>query len=727
MNDSAHHNDHHTLFAVSETFGAEMAIEAKGVLILEAEVDDVTVVALVEPTGRKKTVRVRTPVKGAGDLKIKLYPEGFGSSLSKVFGTQDIEVGESRFDARYMIKASDEGLARLWLDFDVRRLIARSHPEGASDDFLLQIESERASIKWREATLDQRRIEETIRAVAALGRRSKCLLSECRELAMELGGTLSSASDVWKPNGAVTIRIPLGELLAKIDYISVALEARKPSLHTRIICESSDNSKGAFAICRPNAQSRLGEVFDADLFSLTSSEKEVSFNFWIGADSYQTFTTRLSPDMSRALLEAMPTAVTSRQGKVTIWLAGFQHDLVRLRRVMTLLEIMTGQKVTDNASRGIEVRTHRRTGARSPADSPAPKTPRYAPPRSLLETWERTSLASACEIVSKASSSGFIVKIKKVRVELSEFATVDGPYHMRLEAPSSGAWGLDLRVIEGSLDPFGSLLGAQDLEVGSGWFDEHYVIKSNDIGYAKLWLQEEILGAIGRTFDPAVLNGYTYRIFKERVLVERGERERDPTRLEHALLATVAFSARSRAIVDECQELAAALKGSVIGSPERWSAESGVSISIGQGLKSVTIGQSFSESFSKRPILMTRVNVARHASGRDRYLICKREVLRRARKLLDIRLSELEAEDANYALLYWAGGENNEALKARLDPRTQSRLVLTEPEALVATQQEITLWFRGFAKSITQMQRVLAILDALGEGVTETGQAGPYR
>jgi hypothetical protein len=155
-----------------------------------------------------------------------------------------------------------------------------------------------------------------------------------------------------------------------------------------------------------------------------------------------------------------------------------------------------------------------------------------------------------------------------------------------------------------------------------------------------------------------------------------------------------------------------------------------VPIVIGQGEGAVTMGQHLSTTLTKRPKLLTHVHLARHGSSKDRYVVCRHAHLKRARELVGgktAELEQLETDDAHFNFMYWAGGENREALVWRLDERMITRLVLAEPEALVATDHEISLWFSGFVGDPERIQRIMKIVDALGEGVVITGPAGPYR
>jgi hypothetical protein len=56
--------------------------------------------------------RVSVDLRGQSPGTLHILPEGFGQSFLKVFGAQDIEIGDPAFDANFVIKATPESLAR---------------------------------------------------------------------------------------------------------------------------------------------------------------------------------------------------------------------------------------------------------------------------------------------------------------------------------------------------------------------------------------------------------------------------------------------------------------------------------------------------------------------------------------------------------------------------------------------------------------------------------------
>jgi hypothetical protein len=67
--------------------------------------------------------RMRAPYVNPAGFRFTIYREGFFSELGKLFGMQDIEIGEPEFDEAFIIKANDEGIVRdLFASAEIRRL-----------------------------------------------------------------------------------------------------------------------------------------------------------------------------------------------------------------------------------------------------------------------------------------------------------------------------------------------------------------------------------------------------------------------------------------------------------------------------------------------------------------------------------------------------------------------------------------------------------------------------
>jgi hypothetical protein len=55
--------------------------------------------------------RILVPLNGRSPGLLHIIPEGFAQSFLKMFGAQDLEIGDRAFDAAYVVKAAPESLA----------------------------------------------------------------------------------------------------------------------------------------------------------------------------------------------------------------------------------------------------------------------------------------------------------------------------------------------------------------------------------------------------------------------------------------------------------------------------------------------------------------------------------------------------------------------------------------------------------------------------------------
>ena len=87
----------------------------------------VTLDTFTESSGEHRTTytRLRAPYVNRDGFRFKVYRAGFFTSVGKMLGMQDIEVGNAAFDEAFVVQGNDEAKAKALLaDGEVRRLIA---------------------------------------------------------------------------------------------------------------------------------------------------------------------------------------------------------------------------------------------------------------------------------------------------------------------------------------------------------------------------------------------------------------------------------------------------------------------------------------------------------------------------------------------------------------------------------------------------------------------------
>lgn len=692
---------------------------------VEVTFNDVALLLTSEKKGRTRITQIQAETHGTDELFLKLYPEGIGSQFGKMFGAQDIEVGESRFDDTFMIKASNESLARLWLDFDIRKSIAHAHPE--EGDFLVELKDETIMIRWG-GEVSTPHLIEAIKAVTAISRRGHDLFEQCKSLAESLEGSLESDSDYWTSHGSVGITVEHGNHEILVDHEMIAFESKFPEIHTRIRAGLGVIKPGTLAMCRPNAQKRMEPLVEGELVEQSFRDKDFSFNFWCGRLRKWPgdVSKMIRGKFLRTVLDALPTAVLIEPEGITFWFDSFLTETKTFHRTFDSIEILD---VIDDSPRSPRVYYKEEKGSIKPKTytikKKFEKKETVASPTSLIETFRRLP-DSITEGWDKSSGlDGIVTSIDNHRIRIYETWTVEGERQTHIVSETYGAIGLFLKVFQGDLDFVSEALGAQDIEIGDKSFDSKYVIKAKDVGYAKLWLSDHIRSLMNEIGSP-IYTGYVFQVSRGKVSIHKSGSERDPKRLENLIRVNFALATRVKTVTQELYSLASEIGGNVIGAEKEWSPDSGITFTIGQVDSLITVGQNRTDKLAKKPELMTWIHRERQTPG-DRYVVCKKDRLRRAKKLVDTKLTEIDPHDPHFHFLFWAGGDDTDALSNRFNKRTRGQMVLLEPEALIADERELTIWIQGCVNDIERMNLVLKLLDSIGEGTEISGSTGPYR
>jgi len=73
--------------------------------------------------------RMRAPFLNKDQFYFEIYRKGFFSSLGKLFGMQDIEIGDTYFDEEFIIKGNDEAKLRRFLKDSTLKKLIRAQPK----------------------------------------------------------------------------------------------------------------------------------------------------------------------------------------------------------------------------------------------------------------------------------------------------------------------------------------------------------------------------------------------------------------------------------------------------------------------------------------------------------------------------------------------------------------------------------------------------------------------
>ena len=78
--------------------------------------------------------RIRVEFKSPDELRFRLTKQGFIDTIGKLFGSQDIQVGDKEFDKKFIIKGNDEfKIQTIFLDKSLKKIIL------SQEDIQLQI------------------------------------------------------------------------------------------------------------------------------------------------------------------------------------------------------------------------------------------------------------------------------------------------------------------------------------------------------------------------------------------------------------------------------------------------------------------------------------------------------------------------------------------------------------------------------------------------------------
>lgn len=154
---------------------------------VRANIKSVRVIAdsYVVSTGKSSITYTRVVAKPvhAGVVRLEVHPRTLPSSVGKLFGAQDVDVGRPELE-QYIIKAGDEQIARAWISPSVARAVVAAAP------YWFAIEGGRAKLVRVGLEGDTDRLARAMKAAATFAARGKKLAVEWSKLAGALGGTL---------------------------------------------------------------------------------------------------------------------------------------------------------------------------------------------------------------------------------------------------------------------------------------------------------------------------------------------------------------------------------------------------------------------------------------------------------------------------------------------------------------------------------------------------------
>lgn len=129
--------------------------------------------------------RLVVDLRGVSPGALKIYPEGFAFPLARLFGAQDVRIGDARFDALYVVKSNPESLVRSIFDGPRRpALIESVRGVGRFMGSIVDLSRERLRVQVGEILGSEESLERLVRVAR-----------EFVGAALEVGG---SAPILWE-------------------------------------------------------------------------------------------------------------------------------------------------------------------------------------------------------------------------------------------------------------------------------------------------------------------------------------------------------------------------------------------------------------------------------------------------------------------------------------------------------------------------------------------------
>ncbi len=253
-------------------------------------------------------------------LTLRIHQEGFFSNIGKKLGMQDVAVGHPEFDDLFVVKASDEDLARAWLVPEVTELlhgvVSWSH----------RLEGGMVSSMCVGFVEDVGELTRAALAVARFAGRGGALRADWDRVAQSLGGVMTG--HLWR-DGAPTIALDRSGSTVRIELARAALPSRRhrTGLVTRVCAERSGATR------EPFVAARAGQLTEDD-GQLVPPQQPGRFE--LRSRDPRATATRWDEGQRQTLEGLVPCAIVGTESEVAILFGGLMLDVERLRSAVVI-------------------------------------------------------------------------------------------------------------------------------------------------------------------------------------------------------------------------------------------------------------------------------------------------------------------------------------------------------------------------------------------------------
>jgi hypothetical protein len=269
--------------------------------------------------GKTSTIytRVSAPAEAPAVFTMRITEETLLSTLGKKLGMQDVVVGDSKFDELFVVKASDEEMARAWLVPAVTKMISRLSWSHDLTDC-------RTTSMGPGIVEDVNELLHAALTTARLAGRGAALRAEWELLSQHLGGVLRG--ELWRDSRpAIEVGGPASPVL--VELARAELPSRPRRIATRVRAARGGRGVERFvAAPRADLTDRDGELVEAakaHKLGLRSSDPRAT-------------AARFDEERMRALDVLDPSAVVATETEVTVLFAGVMLDAERLHAAIAM-------------------------------------------------------------------------------------------------------------------------------------------------------------------------------------------------------------------------------------------------------------------------------------------------------------------------------------------------------------------------------------------------------
>ena len=290
--------------------------------VVALHMDGCTIEAGTTDAGRNALTWLAAEAPGSAGLRLAV------SQGDHPFrGAFAITSGDPAFDRQFSIKTNDAPFARLWLDDEVRGLIAAASP---AYHFVLEGGRARA---WRFAGASEPdELVHAVRALCSLTRRGRQLQREWADLADGIGGRLAAEPHTWRPDGAISINVPLPQATVVVDGFFGVLARRRSGrgLFTRVRCPRRSLTRDHYIVYDARGRRALRPRLPATMRPLTVEHSALSQRYRIECEDTERALPRFDERVCRQIASAGPELIIADPRHVTVFFLEYESDSERI-------------------------------------------------------------------------------------------------------------------------------------------------------------------------------------------------------------------------------------------------------------------------------------------------------------------------------------------------------------------------------------------------------------